>query len=229
VTWPFVGIVVLLVAFFVIHLQYVRRIRGPKTHQEAIALQEKLWPRLITRPAVAHHEAGHAVSEFYSHGQVQGVKLQVFDITQGAWAGVTSVNSIHRNLEYAAERQIAGDVAHYRYLGYKAPFPFERLWSRANPLFDSGKAWEVGRVALNIVAAPPNEWIDGFSVLDPKKSIDEQLNDWVLRRYDNVVRWMCRRDVWRAVSAVAEELQGPQSLPGREIVLLIEQSGLKPR
>jgi hypothetical protein len=208
---------------------YDRAVRGPRSYDEAIALRDKLWDRLITKRAVAHHEAGHAVCEFYNNGKVQQTQIELYDPVEGSWRGVTSVSSVHRNIEYAAERQIAGDVAHFRFLGYKAAFPYERFWSKNNPLFDSGKAWEIARVALGVFPPVPGEWINGFAISDPRKAQNEQLHDWIHQRYKNVIHLMCRRDIWRAVRVIAKELEYRQCLPGTDVEDLIRKTGLKPR
>ena len=205
---------------------------GPRrrrlTWEETCEFEGKHWSALTRKDATARHEAGHAVVAFRTGQKIGRLRL-IYDNPTGLWVGASRADT--DNLEWRAERCIAGEVAQYKFVGAERPFPHR--WRGKEPpgmRHDFNKAWDAAHEAYELRRSPTWRKVGKWIVPWVVKWVDEQeLGDWIAVRHETVLAEMQDPLVWCAVDLLGARLEADEEVDAHHGVATIRSTGLKPR
>lgn len=176
--------------------------KGPWRGNEKAELR-RCEDRLFQLDAACRHECGHAVVAVLNGSRVDQILVERLANTcpggGGDWSGCASISyDPSMNPEYLAERYIAGEVAHYHYIGETRCAPTMAPWpGKPRPVLDMEKATEQA-----LASRPSNI---------PKGTSQAWTDDWLFDRYATVLHLIRRPGVQDAVEALASALASSES------------------
>ena len=173
------------------------------------------------RRVLAHHEAGHAVAQYYMMPEQKIVRATIVRLSTGSYGHMQPIDTVEQHI--TPVNRLAYDVIVY-FAGRCA----ERIYS--GEIYQSvggdfpGIRYMMWRLVENGFFGPP---LAGGANGPMGASYDQYLrgDESTLKKY-----WMMMEDAtdkllrkhWREVSAVAEELLVKNTLSGKDVVAVIE-------